>query len=316
MKKCTKCGKTKPLAEFHKHKKSRDGLRYRCKVCRSEYKKSLNFSVDPDLKEKKCTKCSKTKPVVEFHKNKKSRDGLRYICKVCRSEYKKSLNFSVDPDLKEKKCCKCSKTKPVAEFYKDKNKPDGLKYDCKVCCSERQKSRNFSVDPDLKEKKCSKCDETKPVAEFSKSKVNSDGLRSICRVCVSEYKKANKDKINERRNQRYKNDPEYKLSRIVRSHMRRIVKETKLQKSKSSFEYLGCTIGEFKEHIESQFVEGMSWENHGYDSWHVDHKVPLDWYVKNHDNPFEANHWTNLQPMWAEDNFSKGNFIKEDCCHL
>ena len=98
--------------------------------------------------------------------------------------------------------------------------------------------------------------------------------------------------------------------------MHRIVKATKIQKSKSSFEYLGCTIAEFKEHIESQFTEGMSWENYAHDTWHVDHKVPLDWYVKNHTNPFEANHYKNLQPMWAEDNMSKRNFIEEDCCHL
>ena len=217
-----------------------------------------------------------------------------------------------------KKCSKCGETKPLAEFYKCKKKPDGLQFYCKVCNSERQKSRNFSVDPNLKEKKCRKCDETKPVAEFSKYKNSPDGLFYHCKVCNSEYKnkKANKDKRNERLRQRYKNDPEFKLRKAVRNHTHKIIKATKIQKSKSSFEYLGCTITEFKEHIESQFVEGMSWENYGLYGWHIDHKVPLDWYVKNHTNPFEANHYTNLQPMWAEDNLSKRNFIEEDCCHL
>ncbi len=228
--------------------------------------------------------------------------------------YHPQWGFLLSNDMK--KCNKCGETKPLAEFSKDKKSPDGLRYDCKVCVSEYGKLRNFSVDPALKEKKCDKCGDTKPVADFSKAKKSPDGLQNYCKVCDSEYRKANRDKINERRKQRYKNDPEYKLRRIVRNHMRRIVKETKLQKTKSSFEYLGCTIDEFKEHIESQFTEGMSWENYAHDTWHIDHKVPLDWYVKNHTNPFEANHWTNLQPMWAEDNMSKRNFIEEDCCHL
>ena len=259
---------------------------------------------------KKCSKCGETKPLAEFYKCKKKPDGLQFYCKVCNSERQKSRNFSVDPNLKEKKCRKCDETKPVAEFGKSKNNPDGLNNYCKVCDSKRKK-RNFSVDPDLKEKKCSRCDETKPVAEFSKYKNSPDGLFSSCKVCVSQYKKANKDKRNERLRQRYKNDPEFKLRKTVRNHTHKIVKATKLQKSKSSFEYLGCTITEFKEHIESQFVEGMSWENYGLYGWHIDHKVPLDWYVKNHTNPFEANHYKNLQPMWAGENISKGNSIKK-----
>ena len=265
---------------------------------------------------KKCSKCGETKPLAEFSKHKRKPDGLRHDCKVCVSERQRSRNFSVDPNLKEKKCNKCGETKPVAEFTKDKSNPHGLRYECKVCNSERQRSRNFSVNPDLKEKKCTKCGETQPRASFHKNKRNPDGLKYHCKVCESEHEKAIRHKRNERYSQRYQNDPEFKLRKTVRNHTHKIIKATKIQKSKSSFEYLGCTIGEFKEHIESQFVEGMSWENYGLYGWHIDHKVPLDWYVKNHTNPFEANHYTNLQPMWAGDNMSKGNFIKEDCCHL
>ena len=221
--------------------------------------------------------------------------------------YHPQWGFLMSNDMK--KCNKCGDTKPLAEFSKRKFSPDGLQCYCKVCDSERKKSRNFSVDPDLKEKKCTKCNKTKPVASFSKDKKSPDGLQNDCKVCVSQYHKANKNKNkrNERRRQKYKNDPEYKLKKIVRDHQRRIVKATKLQKSKSSFEYLGCTISEFKKHIESQFTEGMNWENHAHDTWHIDHKVPLDWYVKNHTNPYEANHYKNLQPMWAGDNMSKQN---------
>ena len=33
MKKCTKCKEVKPLTDFHKHKKTRDGTHNTCKVC-------------------------------------------------------------------------------------------------------------------------------------------------------------------------------------------------------------------------------------------------------------------------------------------
>lgn len=35
-KRCTRCGETKPLDEFHRNRAMRDGLECQCKVCRSE----------------------------------------------------------------------------------------------------------------------------------------------------------------------------------------------------------------------------------------------------------------------------------------
>ena len=66
----------------------------------------------------------------------------------------------------------------------------------------------------------------------------------------------------------------------------------------SSSENLGCTYGELKEHMESQFKDGMTWENYGLEGWHIDHIMPL--------SKGGSNHYTNLQPLWATDNISKG----------
>ncbi len=82
-----------------------------------------------------------------------------------------------------------------------------------------------------------------------------------------------------------------------------------VNKELNSLQYLGCTLEEFKAHIESQWQEGMSWENHSLDGWHIDHIKPIDWYVKHSDDPWQANHYTNLQPLWAEENLSKNNKI-------
>jgi hypothetical protein len=70
-------------------------------------------------------------------------------------------------------------------------------------------------------------------------------------------------------------------------------------------EYLGCTIGEFKEHIEKQFTDGMTWENHG--EWHIDHIIPLQYNNPTIEEVIERLHWTNTQPLWATENISKGN---------
>jgi hypothetical protein len=312
---CSQCKKTRSVDEFDKDKTRRDGLSYHCKVCRSKYKKrSRNFSVDPNLKEKTCPQCKKMKSVDGFSKDKKNRDGLNYYCKVCTSKYQKSRNFSVDPNLKEKTCTQCKKMKSGDEFYEDKKNRDGLTYECRVCTSKYQKSRNFSVDSNLKEKTCPQCKKMKSVDGFSKDKRRPDGLDYRCKVCKSEYEKDNRDKTNKRIRQRRLTDPKYKLSTIIRSQTNNIVKATKLKKTKQSFEYLGCTYDEFEKHIESQFVEGMSWENHGndYDNtkhWHIDHIIPVSYFVKYSDDPFEANNYRNQRPMWGKENISKGDTL-------
>ena len=64
---------------------------------------------------------------------------------------------------------------------------------------------------------------------------------------------------------------------------------------------VGCTKEEFKAHIESQFVEGMTWDNWTVDGWHIDHIIPLA--------AAGSNHYTNLQPLWWYDNLSKSDKI-------
>jgi 5-methylcytosine-specific restriction endonuclease McrA len=49
----------------------------------------------------------------------------------------------------------------------------------------------------------------------------------------------------------------------------------------------------------------MSWDNHGVEGWHVDHIIPLAsaQSLSELENLF---HYTNLQPLWAEENRIKG----------
>lgn len=58
-------------------------------------------------------------------------------------------------------------------------------------------------------------------------------------------------------------------------------------------------------HLESLFKPGMSWENHG--EWHIDHILPLASFdLTDEQQAAKACHYTNLQPLWASENMSKG----------
>ncbi len=80
-------------------------------------------------------------------------------------------------------------------------------------------------------------------------------------------------------------------------------------KSQSTEALLGCSWIEARKHIESLFTEGMSWDNYG--AWHVDHVRPCASFDLSLDeNQRLCFHYTNLQPLWAEDNLAKAdNYI-------
>lgn len=184
-------------------------------------------------------------------------------------------------------------------------------------------------------KTCSKCGETKELSEFSKAKSRKDGLHPYCKACRRAYNKANKDKIAERNRAYYQEnkeklseqhsayyqankekiaekqraytrkrraeDPAYAMLCRLRCRLHHALKGS--LKPANTMELVGCSPEELKAHIESQFVEGMSWENRA--EWHLDHIRP----VASFQDPADPRcwHWSNLQPLWAEDNIRKGD---------
>ena len=97
------------------------------------------------------------------------------------------------------------------------------------------------------------------------------------------------------------------LNRITMSMRTRVssyCKKIQVDKNFKTMDALGCTAQEFKQHLESKFTQGMSWEN--YPKWHVDHIKPIS-LATTEQEAIELSHYTNLQPLWAADNLSKGN---------
>jgi len=51
----------------------------------------------------------------------------------------------------------------------------------------------------------------------------------------------------------------------------------------------------------------MTLDNYGKHTWHIDHIIPISSFDLNDPNQVAiAFHYTNLQPMWAKENISKG----------
>ena len=82
----------------------------------------------------------------------------------------------------------------------------------------------------------------------------------------------------------------------------------KINKENKTLELIGCSPQELRNHIEKYFRKGMSWENYGIDTWHIDHIRPLS-LAKSWDDivRLKLMHYTNLRPLWAKENLQKSD---------
>lgn len=78
-------------------------------------------------------------------------------------------------------------------------------------------------------------------------------------------------------------------------------------KSARTVSLLGCDGVRLRNHLESLFQPGMSWATYGRAGWHIDHIRPCSSFDLSDPAQQQACfHFTNLQPLWAEDNLRKG----------
>lgn len=228
-----------------------------------------------------------------------------------------------------KVCKKCNEEKPLTEFCKDKHKPDGTRKDCKVCHN-KEKKASYNKNPDLykqrvlqayykNHEKCKQKNREKIKSEEYKQyrkqyrennkqafveydKKSYNKRRDVILEQKKEYSSLNRDKINKSRKHKLKNDPNFKIACNIRTRLNGALKNN--SKKSSSLVYLGCSIEEYKIYLESKFIEGMTWENHG--EWHIDHIIPIcNFDLSIEENIYKAFNYLNTQPLWAEDNLRK-----------
>ena len=124
------------------------------------------------------------------------------------------------------------------------------------------------------------------------------------------YYKVNKKKLvkwqSEYTKKRMSIDPQFKIRHRLRTRIGNAIKAQRGTKSKKFIELLGCTAKEAYVYIESLFKDGMTWDNYGL--WHIDHIRPCSSFdLTSEEQQKQCFHFSNLQPLWAEDNLRKGD---------
>ena len=104
-------------------------------------------------------------------------------------------------------------------------------------------------------------------------------------------------------------NPQFRIAKNHRARIYHLVRKGLMSKTQTSLKYFGCTPAHLKQHLESKFKPGMTWGNYGK-VWHVDHKHPLSKLdLMNPDECARAFNWTNLTPLFAQENLRKSNKI-------
>lgn len=224
------------------------------------------------MKTKICSKCKTEKSITEFHKNKYSQDGLRCECILCR------IVESEQYYQKNKKRLS-QQTKEYYQIHKKEYKEYLKKY------HQTHKERIAKQVKEYQQKNKQK------IIEYQKK-----------------YRKENHDKLLEKtkiqRINRRKIDINFKIMCNLRKRIWDALKFN--YKSKHTLELLGCSLEHLKSHLESKFKLGMSFSNYG--KWHIDHIKPCAKFdLRKVTEQYKCFHFTNLQPLWAKDNLSKGD---------
>jgi hypothetical protein len=115
--------------------------------------------------------------------------------------------------------------------------------------------------------------------------------------------------------ERRRNDIAFRIELNLRRRIHYVVRGK--DKSESTRKLLGCSIPDFKIYIESKFEPGMSWENYGREGWHIDHIMPCAIFdLSKPEHRKRCFHFSNLQPLWAEENRSKHDKVVSDQFNL
>lgn len=206
-----------------------------------------------------------------------------------------------------KTCSKCNTLKDLSKFAVAKGKQFNRASVCKICTKEYNK--NYYISNKEKIKKASKSyrsNNREKAIEYSRI-YYLENKESMLHS-QKDYYRQNKQKINgimwEYAKNRLNNDVNFKLGVRLRTRLYTAIKRNK--KSGSHIKDLGCTLDQLKQHLESKFQPGMTWDNWGRNGWHIDHIRPLASFdLTDREQFLQAVHYTNLQPLWAKDNIRK-----------
>lgn len=211
-----------------------------------------------------------------------------------------------------------------------KNSSDctGAKRVCKDCVADIRLQNKYQ---------CEYCGEEKEKSLFSKARKGTvcksckrsydlDNKKEYGQLHYKDYYEKNKEKIikktinwnNDNKEKRllskkkyrdaHKNDIDFRIKENLGCRLRNLFK-----KGNNKFiDFLGCDIQSLKKWLEFNFTKDMSWDNYG-SLWHIDHIIPCAAFK---DSSIDMQklcwNWSNLAPLDAIANASKGKKIKKE----
>ncbi len=282
IRRCKQCGEVKLLEEFRPRYGDLGRWRHKCTLCWKAELRKPEGSRAPRPKKprvvvthKVCAKCKVDKDAAAFHKEpRRNLDGLQSYCKECLSTagsvYRQSPAGRAYHQARNKSAAGRASTKKYRQSEKFK----------KTITAWEQSERGAEV-----RTRWNKSEKGRAYNQYYKDRPETKAQRLATH------------------RERYRNDPSYKIAWLFRIRILHCLKGR--EKKGSAVTMLGCDPVVAVDHISKQFAPGMSWENHG--QWHIDHIKPLASFDLT--DPAQmaiAFHYTNLQPLWAFDNISKG----------
>ena len=208
-------------------------------------------------------------------------------CRECRAEYN---NKNKDKEAKRKKDYYNQNKDKIADRDRvryNQNKDKRAEY------LKRNKDKIVERKKDYYNKNKDK------IAEWWKEYYNKNKGRIAERK--KDYYNKNKDKIVELGRMWRKQNP---AQIFLRGSLNRMLGNWKGGRKKME-KLHGYTFEQLVTRIEFQFKDGMSWDNRS--EWHIDHKKPIARFLEQGvTDPKIVNALSNLRPMWASENLSKG----------
>ena len=162
----------------------------------------------------------------------------------------------------------------------------------------KAKKKEYLQKPEVKERRREQAKKYRAKNPNYKPRVSSN-------VSLKEYQKTYSRK-------RYQNDLSFRFMCSLRNRQKQVLKGIT-----STTDGLGCTSNQLVDHIVSQFTEGMTFDNYGNrkGQWNIDHITPISKHEKTPEGNWDLNseynkkliHYTNLRPMWCDENIKKSN---------
>lgn len=210
-----------------------------------------------------------------------------------------------------KTCSRCKQSKQAEDFNRSAKGSLGLHGHCRDC-QKTCRAEWYRANLERERAKAS---------DFSKSKRGIESRRKRYREDQA-FREAHLSKNRERRRSHaarkkanmaraiWMENEAKRISCAIRARTRKAL--LGISKAASTMTMLGCSSEELKAHLESQFLDGMSWDNYGYYGWHIDHIRPCASFdLTKQEHQMECFHYKNLRPAWRFDNQSKGAKYKK-----